>query len=67
MNLERNPNCHIDEYYILLTQGASLEQLFNLSVSISSIYGCWVLETETFRTYVSNNYTHIYPYIRDCT
>lgn len=44
MNLERNPNCHIDEHYIFLSPCASLEQLFNLSVSVSLIYGFWTLK-----------------------
>lgn len=62
MNLERNPNCHLDKYYIFLSQYASLEKLFNLSASISSIYGCWSLKQKHFehmRQIIIYIYTHI--------
>lgn len=62
MRLERNPNCHIDKYYIFLSQCASLEEVFNLSVPISSIYGCWSLKQKHFKhmhQIIIYIYTHI--------
>lgn len=64
INLERNPSCHIDKYCIILSWCASLEQLFNLSVSISSIYSYWSLNQRYFK-HMNQIIIHIYTHISE--
>lgn len=59
LNLERKSNCHIDECYTFLCPCTSLEQLFNLSIFISPIYGCWSLKQKHFK-HMHQIIIHIY-------